>query len=145
MKPVPLVEGQYVVEVTEAEENDGSNDHGSYTMYQLRTTVVTGPTQEDGREPDGRMFFDSTFYPEDDYENPNVNTAEMQERAINELKARAIAAGVEDEDGYDHEAMVGKMYGVRIKHRMQTDRDTGEERAREQAADFFPASRLIEV
>lgn len=109
-----LDDGWYVVEVREAPTvKEKSSQKGDFYMLDFRYVVTEGDTQQDGKNPAGRMIFDSLFVPKKDH-NSYDKTIEL---SLNRLMARCQVAGVEvsDKGEFDPEDFIDSTFQVYVK------------------------------
>lgn len=98
----PYDPGKYVVECEDwqEEERDGM------TLVKIKTSILDGPDQKDGREIEGKGYTWMITIPDESH--PSYND-DWYEGAIGELKAALDGFGVPvDGDSYDGEDAIGK-------------------------------------
>lgn len=112
--PAPPDPGDYLVEVTKAEDKDHDNGPGFGWFYRGTYQVLDGPEQQDGRDPTALKIYDNIFVMGEDH--PSYD--DWGQIGADTLADLQKAAGVKKKsDAFDPEEIFGKTFWVRIDHR----------------------------
>lgn len=109
-----LDDGWYGVMVKEPPTiEEKESEKGEYYMINFRYVVTEGDPQHDGKDPSGRVIFDSVFVPKKSHQSYE----KAKEFSLNRVKARCNVAGVEvsDKGEFDPDDFVDSEFQVYVK------------------------------
>ena len=129
-------EGTYVLSIQNVEMRE--TNAGTGQMLNIRSKIEDGPTQQDGDEPRGSVFFDGIFIPNEDH--PKFD--EIIEMTSGRIKSLCDAAGVKipKSDNVDFDQLVGATIEVDLTVELQENRNTGEMQPRNQVKAYREAT-----